>query len=295
MPEAETSVPSGRSLRDRIEVEMPRLGAKQRLVAQFCLSNPSQLLFGTATEVASQSGVDPATVVRFAQRLGYSGYPELREALRTEYPQLRTASQRIDDELESSAKGLDSAALLARVRARTLQNLEETLAQINPEAMDQLVERLFAARLVHVVGAGQSAAIGIQFFRTLQTAQIPALPLVDWYDLLYAGASIQAGDVVFGITVWHYSRVTIEALRVAREAGAWSTLLTDAPYAPGADIADLTLFFSPHAVGEYLSPVAGAAVIDSIAALLAAREPARMKHGLSYQTQLAGANRLTFQ
>lgn len=288
-------VQSGRSLRDRIEEQLPMLGAKQRLVAQLSLSNPSQLLFGTATEVASQAGVDPATVVRFSQGLGFSGYPEFREALRAEYPLLRTASQRVDDELASSSNGLDTATVIARVRARTFQNIEQTLNQINPQAMDELVTRLFAARLVHVVAAGQSAAIGTQFFRTLQTAQIPALPLVDWYDLLYAGASLQTGDVVFGITVWHYSRVTIEALRIAKEAGAWAVLLTDAPYAPGADVADLTLYFAPHAVGEYLSPVAGSAVVDVIAALLAAREPARVKHGLSHQTQLAAANRLTFQ
>ena len=38
--------------------------------------------FLTATELARRVGVDPATVVRFSQELGYSGYRELSREIK---------------------------------------------------------------------------------------------------------------------------------------------------------------------------------------------------------------------
>lgn len=72
------------SIRDRVEASRSSLGSKQRLVADYILANPTTILFVSVVEVAEHAEVDPATVMRFAKRLGLSGFPELRELLRNE-------------------------------------------------------------------------------------------------------------------------------------------------------------------------------------------------------------------
>ncbi len=51
-------------------------------LADYLLNSYAEASFLTATELAHTLDLDPATVVRFAQRLGYPGYPELQREIR---------------------------------------------------------------------------------------------------------------------------------------------------------------------------------------------------------------------
>lgn len=277
------------SIRDRIELKIDSLGQKQRLVAAFCLANSSQLLFGTAVEVSAAAGVDPATVVRFAQNLGFKGFPEFREALRAEYPMLRPHSQLIEDELTQTGNPdlADLSTIITRVQERSMANLEATYARLDAAALNNVVEAFLGAGRVIVVGAGQSEVLALHLRRLLQLAGIVVDPISDWYDFVYAVSSFKETDVIFATTVWHYSAVTIQTLASAREAGARVILLTDEPFSPAASYADIPLYYAPRAVGEYLSPFAGVALIDALAAVLAMRVPDRVKRGMEMQSAIA--------
>jgi DNA-binding MurR/RpiR family transcriptional regulator len=50
-------------------------------VAEYIENNILKAALSTASQLASENDVDPATVVRMSQRLGYRGYPELRAEL----------------------------------------------------------------------------------------------------------------------------------------------------------------------------------------------------------------------
>jgi len=50
-------------------------------VAAYIEENVLKAALATAAAVARETGVDPATIVRMCQRLGYLGWPELREEL----------------------------------------------------------------------------------------------------------------------------------------------------------------------------------------------------------------------
>ena len=63
--------------RDRIRTIYEHLSPGYRRIADFLLTHYQDAAFMTAAEVARQATVDTALVVRFAQRLGYPGYPEL--------------------------------------------------------------------------------------------------------------------------------------------------------------------------------------------------------------------------
>jgi len=51
-------------------------------VSRYLRSNRFEAAFGTTRGIAMQCGVSNAAVVRAAQQLGYSGFRELRQALR---------------------------------------------------------------------------------------------------------------------------------------------------------------------------------------------------------------------
>lgn len=273
------------SIRERIESQLSKLGAKQRVAAEYILANPTTILFASAVEVAKASHVDPATVVRLAQRLGYSGYPEFREHLRTENS---VNLPHMDQILETGhAEGEDPHTLKQRVFEQTMTNVERTFEHLDWHAIEQSITCMLNARRVVIIGAGLSRGMAHHLGRVLQSAQIPILILEDWYDLLFEAASFQDTDVLFAVTAQRYSTVSIRTLREARESGTTTIMLTDATFAPGIASADIVLLFSPRSIGEFYSPVGGTAIIDCIAAGLGARVPDKIKQSLERQIELA--------
>lgn len=284
---------STRPVQEQVEALLAHVGKQQRRVAEYILANPSMILFATATDVAQRAGADPATVVRFVQRLGFAGYTEFRERLRSEHPSLCPPIEHVmGAEPETGASEI--GVTVATVRTQTLANLERTFEDLDARTLDGVLDALLAARRVVVIGAGVSHILALHLHRMLQTAQVTTHLMADWYDLLFAAASLSARDLLFGIASLRYSKVTIEALRLARAAGASTVLLTDAMFAPGADIADRTLLFAPRAAGEFASPAAGSAVIDCLAAGLRARVPERVEQGLRSHVDLASAHGLNY-
>src|SRR3954469_6302393 len=65
-----------------------------RQVAIFLWQHPSDVALGTIAQVAEQAGVQPSTLVRFAQIFGYSGFSDFqglfKEHLRGSLPEGRT-------------------------------------------------------------------------------------------------------------------------------------------------------------------------------------------------------------
>src|SRR5579883_1459854 len=60
-----------------------RLPTKLRQVAIYLWQHPTVVALGNVTQVAQQAGVQPSTLVRFAQTFGYSGFSDLQEVFKS--------------------------------------------------------------------------------------------------------------------------------------------------------------------------------------------------------------------
>ena len=68
--------------REKIREYYDHLSRSYRKVADYIMSNYYEVSFMTAAQLAYAVGVDTTTVVRFSQRVGYNGYPELLNDIR---------------------------------------------------------------------------------------------------------------------------------------------------------------------------------------------------------------------
>lgn len=108
------------------------------------VEQPRVAIFLTAAEVGARAGVHESTVVRLAQKLGYSGYSELRAKLREEYdvtPFLARAREREAKTHELSSYVADEAAALMRIA--------ESISQ---DELDAAARTLLDAEMVYVYG-----------------------------------------------------------------------------------------------------------------------------------------------
>ena len=80
----------------------------QKLIANFMTDHYDKAAFMTAAKLGEEVGVSESTVVRFANEMGYDGYPKLQKALREVIKSKLTAVQR----LEVSSTHIDSESVL---------------------------------------------------------------------------------------------------------------------------------------------------------------------------------------
>lgn len=67
---------------ERIREARPKLSKSFKRLADYILDSYIQAALMTASELAHEVNVDAATVVRFAQALNYSGFPELQDEIK---------------------------------------------------------------------------------------------------------------------------------------------------------------------------------------------------------------------
>ena len=221
-----TETPRGPGLEDRVSAAESQLSPTEREVARYFLTHRDEIPFLSSMRIAEALETSNATVVRAAQRLGYSGLPELKSELAATIRDTRAPAARVGRSLDTL--GRDTDAVLDHLLTYQIAVLEDARRSVSSADFRQAVELLTAASRVVVCGTGPNGGIATGFVRTLRRFGQRALAIVERGDLLAESlGEISSGDVV---VVMAYERMTpdVEAiLDVAHASHAPVILLTD--------------------------------------------------------------------
>ncbi|CAA9312452.1 MAG: hypothetical protein AVDCRST_MAG93-5315 [uncultured Chloroflexia bacterium] len=219
----------------RLRARYQSLSEGERSVAAFIEQEPKTFVRLPIKAIAAQIGVSEATVVRCCQSLGYGGVRELKLALAVETV---TPLQMIREEVLPS----DSVLLIAhKVLHADLQALADTLAVIDGEVLEAVVDALLAAPRIEFYGVGSSISVVIDAHYRFLRIGIPTAVVTDPYMQVVSAAQLPAQAVAFAVSHSGRSIETGNALQAARRAGAVCVLLTSHANAPIAEHADLQL------------------------------------------------------
>jgi len=148
------SSPVATSLTKKLRKIHPYLTVKGQRVNDFILANPKKVVFMTIKELATASGVSEASVVRFVQRLGYSGFHrflhDLRDVVDTEVSFL--------DRVDLSYAKDKSMDRLQQVVFEGIENLKHFYKNIALEDIITLVDLIEEYPEILVVGSRLSYA-----------------------------------------------------------------------------------------------------------------------------------------
>lgn len=233
----------------RIRAGMPMLHPSEQRVAEVIAGRPEWTIEASAQEVADAAGTSRATVVRTAQRLGFTGYPQLRVLLARDVGAMSPAAAGRDDDGGTGSQrgtagpvGGDDAAGLVREYVAQVRTTVEHLVAMLPEAdLVRSVDLLDASRSVLVVGTGLSEPIALEAAMRLNATGILAdAPL----DRILRGTRARAltdADVCLAISGSGSTRDTLQPARAAARAGANVIALTAITPSPLGDLATVAL------------------------------------------------------
>jgi DNA-binding MurR/RpiR family transcriptional regulator len=249
---------------ERIDGTRERLTPAERRLAEAVLDAPEEVAFGTVAELARRADTSGASVVRFANTLGYDGFSGLQQSIQHDLGRrLRPATARI--RTPASTHLLDEALETATA------NVQRTLGAIDRGQFQKAVRVISdPRRRVAVMVAEASTGLGRQLATELAMLRAD----VDHIEgsevrVQRLMAGLARGDVVIALDVGRYDRWLLDALDTARGRGATLIALSDAPASPTARLASIHFLVRADGVGPFDSYVGALALLDTLVAAVA--------------------------
>jgi DNA-binding MurR/RpiR family transcriptional regulator len=125
-----------------IKEQFPKLSKGQKLIAQFILSNYDKAAFMTAGKLGEKVGVSESTVVRFANALGFDGYPKLQKSLQELIKTKLTTVQRVEMSKEYS----NDWTILKKVLKSDIENIKSTVEELDEESFQRGINKILKAK-----------------------------------------------------------------------------------------------------------------------------------------------------
>lgn len=252
-----------------IQGKFIRLSKGQKLIAEYILKNYDKAAFMTAARLGVAVGVSESTVVRFANELGFSGYPKLQKALQELIKNKLTTVQRL--ELRNDYFS-DGDALKGVLKA-DMENIRATLEKINQNTFEDVVKSIFEAKRIYIIGLRSSTALseflGFYLNIILQNVKVVSYGISDVFEQMI---NVGEGDLVIGIGFPRYAAKTIDTLAFSQDRGAKVVALTDSLLSPLAAKADYTLIAQSNMASFVDSLVAPLSVINALIIAVGMRE-----------------------
>ncbi|MDR0879166.1 MAG: MurR/RpiR family transcriptional regulator [Clostridioides sp.] len=245
-----------------IQSYYPRLSKGQKLIAQYITDNYDKVAFMTACKLGATVGVSESTVVRFANVLGYNGYPKLQAALQELIKNKLTTVQRVDMADEYS----NDYAILNKVLKSDIENIKVTLEEIDEKAFEDATEKLLKAKKIYILGARSSFVIaqylGFYLDMILDNVHVIRMDMGDAFEQI---VRISEDDVMITISFPRYSKKSYQIVGYAKEKGAHVISITDSVFAPVASLSDNTLLVKSNMASFVDSLVPPLSVANALA------------------------------
>lgn len=230
------------SLRDLIRAEHGRLPKRLAQVAAFMLDNPDEVALGTSASIAELAKVQPSTLVRFAQALGFAGFSDLqalfRERLRGYWPSYGDRVRALQKDDESGA----SHRLLDRFADTAVGSVERLRASMPAEDLDRATRSLAAAKRVFLMGQRRSYPVVSYLAYLFQKLRHPVILLDNGAGTIVEQASFMTHeDALLAVSFAPYTPVTLDIARSAKDAGVPVVAISDGAFSPLASVADVWL------------------------------------------------------
>ncbi|WP_430787558.1 MurR/RpiR family transcriptional regulator [Actinoplanes sp. G11-F43] len=264
------------SLRHRIDAHRPRLSPGDLRVVDVLLSHPAEAAVLPAEQVATRAGVHVAAATRLAQKLGYTGYPQLRNGLQAELLGAVDAEDRIRTRL-------DRGALLATVIDDELTSLRELPRAVPQPLIDEAATRVLAARRVLIFARGNATVLAGLLVRRLRRFGTLVTDLTGPdRDVAEELVSLQPGDLVVVLAFRRPSRVLPALLETVRETGAGLLVLTDVLGQPDGAPDSTVVLAAPRGNGrEYQSLTVPMALANALVLAVAQADQTRASTALT--------------
>ena len=263
------------TLSAEIRTRFDEFSRSQKDVGQYIVDHLDEASFHTAEELARRANTSSSTVVRFAQALGFEGFPELQSAARDEYRRAREGEGSTPEVANPPLFPIDQTEFEAALAADH-HNVEETARRVDREEIDASVELISRAERTVLCGTDQMAFFASYLRHLLMLldlrCEVVASPSQEGLAKL---GRIDENTVLVGFSAGRPHPLVVRAMKLARNRRAATVAIADATLSEVAKLGDHRLFYSSNSPAYVRSHVALLSVVQALAyGVYALDEPA---------------------
>lgn len=208
----------------------------ERKVADFVLNQGIKIIYATITDIKAATHVGDATIIRFCQKLGFSGFADFKiEIAKEDYT--KQEQPQTEDAYDTLATQLGSI-------------IKSTATLINREHLEQAITKMSAAKHIYLFGVGGSGQSADSFASILLRTGVRSTAVSDPHFQAQLASLLQPGDLVFGFSLSGRTQDTYDALQIAKDNGADIIAVTNYTNTPIGRLGDIVL---QTAVDEFLN------------------------------------------
>lgn len=235
----------------RIRAERDHMSAIERRIGDFLLENAHLLRDYSSQQLASALGISQSSVVKFSQKLGFKGYPDLKysivqAAARTDGGDAAAAVPPASHPLGALADALWELKSQAEAATRMINT---------PEQVDAVARLIRKAGKVYVIGLGEDGIPARAFATRLSMLGVLTVHYVD-AALMQAGVSNAVeGDVLLVFSEHGRQPTLCQIARRVRERGGHVVTVTRHTPNPLRAHAGHPLLVSAHDGRRHVEPL----------------------------------------
>ncbi|MCP4399145.1 MAG: MurR/RpiR family transcriptional regulator [bacterium] len=250
------------SIIERIFQIYDSLSRQQKKIADYITAHLDEVIFISVSNFASTLNVSEATIVRFAQLLDYSGFPELREDLITYYKVVLTPSEKLQRYLRDVK---EDESLYQTVTRKEITYLIDSMRDVDEQVFIDTVERICHAETVYIFGSGPNESLANYLASRLWRFKLKTIQVsVLGNDLLEKLLLATPRDFV--IVYWFYkpSLDFKKLMAFLNDRELRNLLITDTQSPPMIEDAHMVLYAQRGPFGAFHSMIVPMAITNAI-------------------------------
>ena len=188
----------------------------EKKIASYILKNPEKVIDMTAKELAEKCGTVPSAVMRMCKSIGVDGFSKLKISL----------AGTMSDGEEFSCDGSDCENAFGKVFNSGISTLKNTYKMLDFLSIEKMVSKIISADRIFIFGVGTSSVIAVDMAYRLSQLGICAYAYTDILQMGVMAMNMKKKDVAFGISHSGDTKTVVDAMRLAKKAGAETMALT---------------------------------------------------------------------
>ena len=256
---------SALTLSDEIRSRFEEFSRSQKDVGQYIVDHLDEAAFHTAEELARRANTSSSTVVRFAQALGFEGFPELQQCARDEYRRQRENGTAPESIATTPLFPIDQTEFEAALAADHT-NVEETARKLDRDEIAAAVEAISRAERIVLCGTDQMAFFASYLRHLLMLldlrCEVVASPSQEGLARL---GRIDDTTLLIGFSAGRPHPLVVRAMKLARHRSAATIAITDATLSEVTKLGDQRLYYSSNSPAYVRSHTALLGMIQALA------------------------------
>ncbi|MUK89386.1 SIS domain-containing protein [Ornithinibacillus sp. L9] len=253
-----------------IAEKVPSMSKSQKKIASYILENPHSAAFLTVGKLAKITGVSEATVVRFANFIGYAGYNELQQYM---YDSVEKQLNTVERLQMSRSVYSEQEQGIYEILEDDITNIRATMENINIEEFQKAADYILNAKKIYIVANRSAVSLGVflQYYLDIIFGNSELVSSSESaFERIY---QLNENDVVIGISFTRYTKSTIDIVSHANKKQAKIIAITDSLLSPITQYANVSLQATSKMPSFLDSFVAPLSLINSLIAFIGKQRP----------------------